>query len=142
MLRTHLYSLSWENGEHERNRMPLEITILAVGSVSPRPPPTGLQAGDFLYKPSTDAPKKTAIVYGMRFTNSKFSLRCGNVLQQQEPGALIQGLNGDSQTKYSELETEAEDALLFTLTSTSKHYGNNHPISSKWANWSQCRHCV
>lgn len=30
-------------------------------------------------------------------------------------GALIQGLNGVSNQKYSELETESEDALLMTL---------------------------
>jgi hypothetical protein len=44
--------------------------------------------------------------------------RCGAVTyfnNKSPAGALIQGLNGDSQTKYSELETEAEDALVLTL---------------------------
>ena len=44
--------------------------------------------------------------------------RCGtvNYFNNKTPaGALIQGLNGLDTTKYSELETEAEDALVLTL---------------------------
>jgi hypothetical protein len=44
--------------------------------------------------------------------------RCGAVTyfnNKTPAGALIQGYNGVEQTKYSELETEAEDTLLLTL---------------------------
>jgi hypothetical protein len=46
------------------------------------------------------------------------SFRCGAVTyfnNKTPAGALIRGLDGVSQIKHSELETEAEDALLMTL---------------------------
>lgn len=46
------------------------------------------------------------------------NFRCGTATYYHNTtpsGALIQGLNGVGGTKYSELETEAEDALLLTL---------------------------
>jgi hypothetical protein len=46
------------------------------------------------------------------------NFRCGTAqyFNNKSPrGALIQGYEGVGQTKYSELETESEDALLFTL---------------------------
>lgn len=46
------------------------------------------------------------------------NFRCGTVkyFNNKTPsGALIQGLNGITTQKYSELETESEDALLMTL---------------------------
>jgi hypothetical protein len=51
-------------------------------------------------------------------SNPLKDFRCGtvNYFNNKTPaGALIQGVNGLDTTKYSELETEAEDALVLTL---------------------------
>lgn len=51
-------------------------------------------------------------------TNPLWNRRCQHVryFENKTPsGALIQGYDGVQETKYSELETESEDALLLTL---------------------------
>jgi len=50
--------------------------------------------------------------------NPLLNYRCGNVtyFNNKTPlGILIQGFRGDDSTKYTELETEAEDALVLTF---------------------------
>jgi len=47
--------------------MPLDITTLGIGTLAQAT--TLSLSSHLLYKPSATAPKKTAIVHGMRFTN-------------------------------------------------------------------------
>ena len=57
-------------------------------------------------------------VIGLQQPNPNRNFRCGTVTyfnNKTPAGELIQGFDGDDSTTYTELESDAEEALLFSL---------------------------